>query len=171
MPVYLQHNHTLHTLELTREGDWWTLTTAAGDSLRVQVVRQEKGQLTLRLAQPEGGYRTVRAALSPNGKQIWVTIEGRTWVLTQSAGKPRGGAGEQSAGELRAPMPGQVRAVEVAEGDQVEKGQTLLVLEAMKMEIRIQAPHAGQVTRLPVHAGQTVERDALVAVVSAPEED
>ena len=55
-------------------------------------------------------------------------------------------------------MPGQVRQVRVAEGDRVERGQTLIVLEAMKMEIRVPATHAGRVARLLVQEGQVVER-------------
>ena len=59
-------------------------------------------------------------------------------------------------------MPGQVRAVNVAEGESVTKGQTLLVLEAMKMEIRIQAPRDGKVAKLFVQQGQTVEREQML---------
>jgi biotin carboxyl carrier protein len=63
-------------------------------------------------------------------------------------------------------MPAQVRSVEVYEGEQVEKGQVLLLLEAMKMEIRIQAPRAGKVVKLSVGEGQPVERDQVLAIVS-----
>ena len=56
-------------------------------------------------------------------------------------------------------MPGQVRAVNVSEGEAVVKGQTLAVLEAMKMEIRIQSPADGKVKKLYIKQGQTVERE------------
>jgi biotin carboxyl carrier protein len=59
-------------------------------------------------------------------------------------------------------MPGQVRALNVSEGDAVTKGQTLLVLEAMKMEIRVQAPRDGSVKKLFVKQGQTVEREQVL---------
>jgi pyruvate carboxylase subunit B len=59
-------------------------------------------------------------------------------------------------------MPGQVRAVNVQAGDPVTKGQTLLLLEAMKMEIRVQAPMDGVVKRLIVKQGQTVEREQVL---------
>ena len=62
-----------------------------------------------------------------------------------------------------APMPGQVLAVKVAEGDEVEPGQTLVVLEAMKMENAVTAPAMATVTRVLVATGQQVQRgDALV---------
>jgi 3-methylcrotonyl-CoA carboxylase alpha subunit len=80
-----------------------------------------------------------------------VTINGQTIVLTKASGARRSGHGHQHAArELTAPMPGQVRAVNVSEGDAVTKGQTLLVLEAMKMEIRVQAPFVGQVSSISV---------------------
>jgi propionyl-CoA carboxylase alpha chain len=71
-------------------------------------------------------------------------------------------------GSLLAPMPGTVIRVAVAEGDEVEQGQPLLWLEAMKMEHKVTAPAAGVVARLPVAAGQQVELGAVLAVVAAP---
>lgn len=66
-------------------------------------------------------------------------------------------------------MPGQVRAVNVQPGDSVTKGQVLVVLEAMKMEIRLQAPFEGQVLAVDVTLGQTVEREQiLVKLQRAP---
>jgi len=55
-----------------------------------------------------------------------------------------------------------IRAVNVSEGESVTKGQTLLVLEAMKMEIRVQAPVDGVVKKLFVKQGQTVEREQML---------
>ena len=55
-------------------------------------------------------------------------------------------------------MPGQVREVFVRAGDAVKSGQTLLLLEAMKMEIRVSAPADGRVKRLLVQAGDVVDR-------------
>jgi acetyl/propionyl-CoA carboxylase alpha subunit len=63
-----------------------------------------------------------------------------------------------NADTLSAAMPAQVRGVLVAEGDAVDRGQTLVLLEAMKMEIRVAAPHAGKVKRVLVTVGDVVER-------------
>jgi acetyl-CoA/propionyl-CoA carboxylase biotin carboxyl carrier protein len=78
------------------------------------------------------------------------------------------GAAHSGADALAAPMPGTVTVVKVAIGDQVAAGQSLLVVEAMKMEHVISAPHAGTVTELDVTAGSTVAMDQVLAVV-APE--
>ncbi|MFE6450154.1 ATP-binding protein [Nocardiopsis dassonvillei] len=68
-------------------------------------------------------------------------------------------------GALPAPMPGTVTAVEVAVGERVEPGQTLLRMEAMKTEHRVTAPAAGAVREIPVAAGQRVPAGAPLAVL------
>ena len=72
---------------------------------------------------------------------------------------------EEAAGSLVAPMPGSVVSVAVGVGDRVRKGQTLVVLEAMKMEHPIGSPEDGVVTEVKVAAGEQVERGALLVVV------
>jgi propionyl-CoA carboxylase alpha chain len=72
---------------------------------------------------------------------------------------------EENPGSLHAPMPGRVLRVDVSLGDQVEEGQTLMVLEAMKMEHTLRAPWPGTVTAVGAAAGQQVEADAVLVVV------
>jgi biotin carboxyl carrier protein len=74
----------------------------------------------------------------------------------------------ESSGEaiVRAPMPAQIQAIHVMQGDVVEKGETLMLLEAMKMEIRIQAPIGGKIQRLPVQVEQSVDRDQVLVEIS-----
>ncbi|WP_433232070.1 acetyl/propionyl/methylcrotonyl-CoA carboxylase subunit alpha [Actinomadura formosensis] len=74
-------------------------------------------------------------------------------------------SGRIAPGSLLAPMPGTVVRVETEPGADVAEGQTLVVLEAMKMEHRIAAPSAGTVTELNVAAGQQVESGAVLAVI------
>ena len=73
-------------------------------------------------------------------------------------------------GDIVAPMPGKVIAVDVAEGDTVTAGQRLMVLEAMKMEHALTAPFDGTVSELTVSAGSQVQVDAVLAVVEAVEQ-
>ena len=123
-----------------------------------EIILAEDGKLDLLL----DGQR-VTAYVSSDGAKRWVTINGQTSVLTKSsAGTRRAQHGHHGQDELTAPMPGQVRAVNVVEGDSVTKGQILLVLEAMKMEIRVAAPRDGMVKKLFVQQGQTVEREQIL---------
>ncbi|ANY21278.1 Acetyl-/propionyl-coenzyme A carboxylase alpha chain [Tsuneonella dongtanensis] len=81
------------------------------------------------------------------------------------------GTGTHSAhdGDIIAPMPGKVIAVDVAEGDTVTAGQRLMVLEAMKMEHALTAPFDGTVAELSVGEGSQVQVEALLARVEAAE--
>ncbi|QIG53717.1 acetyl/propionyl/methylcrotonyl-CoA carboxylase subunit alpha [Altererythrobacter sp. BO-6] len=81
------------------------------------------------------------------------------------------GTGHQHAhdGDIIAPMPGKVIAVDVSEGQAVTAGQRLMVLEAMKMEHALTAPFDGTVTGLSVSAGSQVQVEALLCVVEPSE--
>lgn len=99
------------------------------------------------------------ALVAKHGSSLWVHLYGRTYELQRVAGRPAGQAPGSSERLLHAPMPGQVRQVLVSEGETVAMGQALLILEAMKMEIRVQAPRAAKVARVAVSPGQSVEKD------------
>jgi biotin carboxyl carrier protein len=148
------------TIELTPSGKGFA--ARVGDqSFDVELLQSSDGRLDFLI----NGERVTAYVSSDNNKR-WVTVHGQTFVLTKSsdAGKSRQGH-HHAAGELTAPMPGQVRAVNVSEGDHVTKGQTLLLLEAMKMEIRIQSPRDGVVKKLFVQQGQTVEREQMLVEI------
>jgi acetyl-CoA/propionyl-CoA carboxylase biotin carboxyl carrier protein len=104
----------------------------------------------------------------------WLGRDGDSW---QVAGHDpveaalRGGAGAGGVDTLAAPMPGTVTVVKVAAGDTVTAGQSLLVVEAMKMEHVITAPHDGTVTELDVAPGSTVAMDQVLAVVTPHQEE
>jgi biotin carboxyl carrier protein len=67
--------------------------------------------------------------------------------------------------EIRAIIPGRVAAVRVTAGDVVEAGQTLLVVEAMKMQNELRATHAGTVERVAVGEGETIDAGDVLVVV------
>lgn len=104
----------------------------------------------------DGDARHVHAA----GQHITLTVD------SPARRRRRSGAG---AGELTAEMPGQVIDVRVREGDAVSAGDVLIVLEAMKMEIRVTAPADGTVKALLVSTGDVVERGQRLAEVVAAE--
>ena len=65
-------------------------------------------------------------------------------------------------------MPGRVTRVEVVVGDGVETGQVLLVMEAMKMEHTLRAPHSGTITEVDCVGGDQVEAGAVLVVIAEP---
>lgn len=81
-----------------------------------------------------------------------------------------GGARVSGDIAIRAPMPGLVANVLAAEGTKVERGQTVVVLEAMKMENDLASPRAGVVKSVKVAKGQTVNQNDVLAVVGEPGE-
>jgi glutaconyl-CoA/methylmalonyl-CoA decarboxylase subunit gamma len=131
--------------------------TVGEKTVDVEILQAKDGKLDLLV----DGKHITTYVTSDNAK-CWVTVSGQTLVLTKSSGAKQRATGHDHASELVAPMPGQVRAVTVVEGESVTKGQTVMVLEAMKMEIRIQAPRDGTVMKLLVKQGQTVEREQIL---------
>jgi len=102
----------------------------------------------------------------------WLGRDGDAWQVRDhdpvAASLTR--AAHAGADALTAPMPGTVTVVKVAVGDEVAAGQSLLVVEAMKMEHVISAPHAGTVAELDVTPGTTVAMDQVLAVLAPIEE-
>jgi biotin carboxyl carrier protein len=74
-------------------------------------------------------------------------------------------AAEQSEFHLKAPMPGLVISVSVSEGQEVEKGEVLVILESMKMQNELKSPRPGRITRVRVTSGDSVDhKDTLLTV-------
>jgi biotin carboxyl carrier protein len=154
----------VYEINLERQGNGY-LATIAGRRYAVEVLEKRPGELSIRF---EG--RPVRLYWAHQDDIHWVALEGCTYALHEpSSQRLRTTSAATSSSVLRAPMPAQVRAVLVAETNLVESGQTLMLLEAMKMEIKVQAPRRGRVVRLPVQEGQSVDRDqVLVELSEAP---
>ena len=112
--------------------------------------------------------RTTSVLAAADGATAWLHVDGLTWPVTELPPLRRGGAATAHDGDVRSPMPGAVLAVRVALGDEVEEGEVLLVVEAMKMEHALAAPFAGTVTDLTVRTGDQVVVDQLLATVAAP---
>ncbi|MFD0444432.1 acetyl-CoA carboxylase biotin carboxyl carrier protein subunit [Streptomyces indonesiensis] len=145
----------------------WRPAADAGVTVRARLVALEEGSVLLDL----GGV-THRFRHAAHGASHWLGRDGDAWrVVGHDPVEEalRGGAAAAHAGELTAPMPGTVTVVKAAVGDEVTAGQGLLVVEAMKMEHLIAAPHDGTVTELEVTPGSTVAMDQLLAVVTPHE--
>jgi 3-methylcrotonyl-CoA carboxylase alpha subunit len=161
-----EHNGQVYDVSVTRSGDSFQ-AAINGEVIAFEQLDAQPGQISLRFV---SGSFTVYYA--EDGAQRWVSLNGCTYRLDPpSSRRSRGHAGETSGGEhVRAPMPAQVRAVQVQEGDRVEKGQVLVLLEAMKMEIRVKSPGNGRLSKLLVKAGQAVEKEQLLAEIETGKE-
>ncbi len=95
-------------------------------------------------------------------------VDERTRVIREMTGA---GGGPRGPRPIVAPMPGLVVRVEVSEGDVVQEGQGMVIVEAMKMENELRAGAAGVVTRVHVTEGQVVEKDQLLVSLEAPADE
>ena len=127
----------------------------APESYRVGAHRPENGRLILCFDD-----RRVQAHVAKDGGVRYVAIGGRSYRLEPP--KPVERHREAGGGSLQATMPGKVLDVLVAEGPMVEAGATLVLLEAMKMELRITAPGAGAVQSVYVSAGEIVDQGQVL---------
>ena len=90
-------------------------------------------------------------------------VDEREMRLRSAAG---GGVAETGEFHLRAPMPGLVVAVSVEEGQEVKRGQVILILESMKMQNELKSPRDGVIGRIRVKAGESVEqKQTLLSVM------
>jgi biotin carboxyl carrier protein len=144
-------------LDLTPTAKTWRATL--GDkTVQVELLRAEAGRLDLLI---DGS--PVSAHVSLDGAKRWVTVDGQTLLLTKTGPARKNAAHDpHSAGQVLSPMPGQVRALHAAPEQAVTRGQTLLVVEAMKMEIKLAAPFDGRVKSVLVKVGQTVDKQQLL---------
>jgi len=133
-----------------------------GDAEPARVVRVD-GE-TLRWVDPAGVLRTSRVVR--DGLHGGVQDLDGTVAVVEAPRFPEV-VSDVPAGAAVAPMPGTVVAIEVAEGDAVEAGQTLAVVEAMKMEHRLIASAAGTVAEIRCAVGDTVDEGAIVVMVDA----
>lgn len=144
-------------VELTSAG-----YVARGPDGQAQLIRiEQRGDGSRHAITPWGDLELTRAR---RDRELWADVAGRR--LSASVERVRaagaGNAAGASAGAVRAPMPGKLLALRVKVGDHVAAGQSLAVIEAMKMENEIVAPLAGVVRAVAVSAPATVEKGALL---------
>ncbi len=141
------------------------LVTVDGETFDVGVASAEPNLFNLEI-----GGRRWRTVVGHSGNRRCIALNGDVWRIervTESRRRRGGGAGAAASGALEAAMPGQVLDVLVSVGDVVSAGATLVLLEAMKMELRITAPVDGTVKAVHCTAGETVNRGQLLVEISA----
>jgi 3-methylcrotonyl-CoA carboxylase alpha subunit len=115
----------------------------------------------------EAGTGQAPAAVAVIDGERVLFHRGEAWGFGLPSTSQFSGTATVSDGALRSPMPGRIVSVSVRAGERVAKGQTLLALEAMKMEHALIAPFAGTVAELSVSVGnQVAENVTLVRIVA-----
>jgi biotin carboxyl carrier protein len=152
---------------LTASTEGWTATVAREDEVWTFPIRDAGGVGRAWVGE------TLRAFGWSDGGLVVDGVEHPVRVETEArhrAGRIRSGStGGMRIREVRAPMPGLIVAVEVEEGDHVETGAGLAVIEAMKMENEIHAPASGWVREIGVRAGQAIEKGVLICRIEPAE--
>ena len=119
--------------------------------------------------------KSIEVAIDDSQGTTNVLLEGRLYeaqVLDQRAVmmlNRRGGL-KLDSGEVYAPMPGLIVDVLVNVGDAVTEGQTVVILESMKMQNELKAPRSGVVQSVERNKGSTVDKNALLIVITGEEE-
>ena len=119
----------------------------------------------------EAGSRILHLDLVEVGEDVHVAWQGCSHVVRRRRQQATAGAAAGASGDVTAPLPGTVAAVGIAEGDTFRRGDILVVLEAMKVEIAIRAEGAGTATAVTVQPGQKVEEGATLVKVAVPPTD
>ena len=109
-----------------------------------------------------------RAWVAARGDAVFVQVDGEVWTARRVDGSSAGASEGDAANVAKAPMPGTVVSVAVAPDEHVTKGQTLMVIESMKLQSAVAAWCDGAVAEVHLREGDTFERDApLVSLVPA----
>ena len=97
------------------------------------------------------------------GQLYQASVEDEREKRLRAAG---GSVAEDGEFHLKAPMPGMIVSIPVSEGDVIQKGQVLLILESMKMQNELKSPKDGTIHRIRIKVGETVEqKQALLSVI------
>ena len=137
-----------------------------GRAVSVDVRVLEPGVMSLLIADPDAPRRQYRCVLDGDG----VVIGGRRYGFEVDdprslQGRRGAGAGTEGPRPVKAPMPGRVVRLLVEVGEDVEEGQGVVVIEAMKMQNELKSPKAGRVARVGVAVGDTVGSGDVLVVV------
>jgi len=163
-PKYILNDNT-HVVETVRRSDDITIEVD-GHALDARIHWRDAHQCELTI---NGVAREVYAA--QDDSKIFLHLDGKTFqldVVDEFGDADEGGAG---SGRIKAPMPGVMIESYVREGDQVEEGQALLLIESMKLQTEIKASLAGVVSKIGFAAGASFEKGAVLADVSAPDDE
>lgn len=152
------------TFRVSEEAHQWVINDAFFD---VDLIDQGRGHYhaihnnrSYRIEILERNLKDKTFRMLINGREYVTKAQDRLDLLLQEMGVEQ--KVDAKVNQLRAPMPGLIQSVLVSPGDEVKKGDNLLVLVAMKMENSIKASGDGRVNAVHVTTGQSVEKNQLL---------
>jgi 3-methylcrotonyl-CoA carboxylase alpha subunit len=152
----------VHAISLTPAGDGWRIVTGSKE-ITARHAKLEDGRLHALL----DGMR-LSASIHRAAEAISLRHSGQGWHFRLPDPITRAGEEEGGDDRLLAPLPGQVTQLMASEGQEVARGDVLMVLEAMKTVFRLTAPRAGRIETISCRVGETVrEGQILIQFVSA----
>ncbi len=101
-------------------------------------------------------------SLKINGKPISIALQDKLSLLLEKLGMDMSATAKVN--DVKAPMPGLILEIQVKEGDEVKKGDPIMILEAMKMENILKSPGEGIVTAVKVKKGDSVEKNEVLVL-------
>ncbi len=154
-------NNTQFEIEITKDGSVLVNGQprnvdflALSDSLYSMIT--DSASLEVVIEEERGKYEIMMGGRLYEGQ----VLDERAMLMAQ-----RKGGLSSAAGEITSPMPGLIVAVPVAVGAAVTQGQTVIILESMKMQNELKAPKDGIVQTINVKAGQTVDKGAVLIII------
>ncbi len=106
--------------------------------------------------------------VAQDGKTLYLHFAGKTWQI-ESQDEFSGAGGEGAgAGQIKAPMPGVVVENSAREGDSVEPGQTLMLIESMKLQTEIKSSVAGVIRAIGFAEGDNFDKGAILVDIEVP---
>ena len=178
-------DHMKVRVVLNGRGEDVVVEPVPGQPTRFRVTRAEQTEIVDCAPAGDGRYSLLRldgdhasadvaVVQTDTPGEMTVRVDGAVFLATVGGRQARSrspaiaGGSDGTLGVV-APMPGKVVQLLVGPGDEVEAGQGLVVVEAMKMENEIRAPHAGRVETVQVEVGMVVEVDRVLVVVAPVE--
>ena len=151
-------NEDAHDVGLSRAGQGYRLHHD-GQVMEFDLHPGEAGGWIL-----QSGHQVAQLQIAVDGDDVHIHLNGETYQLRfEHALQRLAQLSDASATDtIKATMPGSLVSLDVAPGDSVKKGQTLLVMESMKMETTIVAPRDGVIADVQVSPGQTFDKDAVL---------
>lgn len=148
----------------------YTRATVNGHSYEITWTVQENGRRLLRIGNRLFKIDNVemdgrQVIFTLNGSRQQVEIKNEQDLLLEKLGFRTNEI--SSAGKVSAPMPGKIVEILIAENEEIEQGQPVIILEAMKMENELKSPSAGRVSVIHTQTGDSVEKNQPLLEIEA----